>query len=289
MTATAIAEAYNPSGSTTPIQMQGVKPWLIPNCDPTNVAPGDCATGGRFVDNNTGAIQNNGSFVGQIITLTDVLLLPLGTAPTVNTPPGSLNYYRATIPIRPPEPICPSTSAVSCSQVGSDHYHDNIACSSTSQFSCGQTVGAGQTVFVAGGSSVLTDQGTQCLIHASGQGPGLGQDVLTPSGVAPPVTIEGGNNNPNPALQGPTNISRSDSVVTVPIYHSVVNVNLCPGGTCTGTGTIIGFLQLGIQENSAPGQVKAVVMNVAGCNPGAGGPPISGGGVSPIPVRLIHQ
>jgi hypothetical protein len=267
--------------------MKGVKPWLIPDCDPTNATPaGDCAAAGSsFVSPIDGSIQNNGSFVGKTITLTDV---GVGT-PTV-IPPGTLNYYRATVPIRPPEPLCPSTSAVSCAQVGSDDYHDNIACSSTSQFSCGQTVGAGQAVFVAGGSLVLTDQGTQCLIHASGQGPGLGQDVLTPSGVgAPPVTIEGGNNNPNPALQGPTNISRSDSVVTMPIYHSLINVNLCPGGTCTGTGTIIGFLQLGIQENSAPGQVKGVIMNVAGCNPGAGGTAVSGGGVSPIPVRLIHQ
>lgn len=290
VTATAVAEAYNPSGSTAPIQVQGVKPWLIPDCDPTNATPaGDCAAGSSFVSPVDGGIQHNGSFVGKTITLSDVGI----GAPNVNTPiPGALSYYRTTIPIRPPEPVCPSTSAASCAQVGSDDYHDNIACSSTSQFSCGQTVGAGQAVFVAGGSPVLTDQGTQCLIHASGQGLGLGQDVLTPSGVAPPVTIAGGNNNPNPALQGPTNISRSDSVVTVPIYHSVTNVNLCPGGTCTGTGTIIGFLQLGITQNPAGGgggRVEAVIMNVAGCNPGAGGTPISGGGVSPIPVRLIHQ
>jgi hypothetical protein len=287
VSATAVAEAYNPSGSTAPIQVQGVKPWLIPDCDPTTVAPGDCAAGGYFVSPLDGSIQNNGSFVGKTITLSDV---GIGT-PNVNTPiPGALSYYRATIPIRPPEPVCPSTSAVSCAQVGSDDYHDNIACSSTSQFSCGQTVGAGQAVFVAGGSPVLTDQATQCLIHASGQGLGLGQDVLTPVGVAPPVTIAGGDNNPNPALQGLTNISRSDSVVTVPIYHSVTNVNLCPGGACTGTGTIIGFLQLGIKQNAAGGgRVEAVIMNVSGCNPGAGGTPISGGGVSPIPVRLIHQ
>ena len=65
VTATAMAEAYNPSGSAAPIQVQGVKPWLIPNCDPTNGGPGDCAAGGRFVDNISGAIQNNGSFVGK--------------------------------------------------------------------------------------------------------------------------------------------------------------------------------------------------------------------------------
>jgi hypothetical protein len=106
------------------------------------------------------------------------------------------------------------------------------------------------------------------------------------------VTITGGDNNPNPLLQGVTNISRSDSIVTLPIYHSAANVNLCPGGACTGTGTIVGFMQLGITENAvgAPnGQVRGIIMNVVGCNPGAGGTAVSGGGVSPVPVRLIHQ
>ena len=101
-----------------------------------------------------------------------------------------------------------------------------------------------------------TNEGTQCLIHASGRGPTLGQDELLPTGVAPdgtpPITIKGGDNNPNPALQGVTSISRSDSIVTVPIYHRAAAPlnDLCPAG-CTLTGTIVGFLQLGIQENAA--------------------------------------
>jgi Flp pilus assembly protein TadG len=291
VSATAVAEAYNPSGSTAPIQVQGVKPWLIPDCDPTHPAPGDCAAGGYFVSPVDGSIQNNGSFVGHQITLAHVTG---GAAPNVNAPnPGNLNYFRADVPIRPPAPVCPSTSAVSCGQVGSDDYHDNIACSSTFQFSCGQVVGAGQTVTVAGGTGVHTNEGTQCLIHAGGQGTGFGQDVLTDVVAnTPPIAITGGDNNPNPLLQGVTNISRSDSVVTIPIYHSAANVNLCPGGTCTGTGTIVGFMQLGITENvaGAPnGQVRGIIMNVSGCNPAAGSPVVSGGGVSPIPVRLIHQ
>ena len=48
VTATAVAEAYNPSGSAAPVQMTGVKPWLIPNCDPTNPGAGDCAGGALF-------------------------------------------------------------------------------------------------------------------------------------------------------------------------------------------------------------------------------------------------
>jgi Flp pilus assembly protein TadG len=300
VTATAIAEAYNPSGSTTPIQMQNVKPWLIPNCDPTNGGPGDCAAGGRFIDNTTGSIQNTGSFIGKTITLTHVMG---AAAPNVTTalPTRTLNYYRAIVPINPPAAVCPSTSAVSCAQVGSDDYLDNIACASTFQFSCGQVVGAGQTVTVGGGSGLHTNEGTQCLIHAGSQGLTVGQDQLLPDGGSPsgnaPVTISGGNNNPNPSLQGVTSISRSDSIVTLPIYHQAAGPNLCPGG-CTGTGTIVGFLQLGVTQNvqngAAPapgtnGKIEGVIMNVAGCNTGAGGTPVSGGGVSPIPVRLIHQ
>ncbi len=294
VTATAVAEAYNPSGSAAPVQMTGVKPWLIPNCDPTNPGAGDCAGGPHFVDNTTGAIQNNGLFVGKTITLVHVTggaalrrmstTLPCRRLSTISARPSRFD---------PPEPVCPSTSAVGCAQVGSDDYHDNVACSSTFQFSCGQTIGAGQTVFVGGGSGVLTNEGTQCLIHAGGQGTGFGQDVLTDVAPnSPPITITGGDNNPNPLLQGVTNISRSDSMVTIPIYHSAANVNLCPGGACTVTGTIVGFLQLGINENvaGAPnGQVRGVILNVAGCNTGAGNPVLSGGGVSPIPVRLIHQ
>jgi hypothetical protein len=60
----------------------------------------------------------------------------------------------------------------------------------------------------------------------------------------------------------------------------------------------VGFLQLGITQNvpnpnppgaTANGKIEGVIMNVAGCNSGAGNPAVSGGGVSSIPVRLIHQ
>jgi len=295
VSATAVAEAYNPSGSAAPIQVTGVKPWLIPNCDPdpANPGPSDCGAGsGLFVDPANGSVQNNGSFIGEKLTLTHVAS---PGAPTAKSAPRSLDYYRLNVPINPPAAVCPSTGEVSCGQVGNNDYHDNIACASTFQFSCGQIVGPGSpppqvTVQTGGGLGPRTNEGTQCLIHAGspGQGLALGQDILTDGSV--PITITGGNNNPNPALQGATNISRSDSVVTVPIYHKVGSADLCPGG-CNQTATIVGFLQLGITQNAAGGngKIEGVIMNVAGCNTGAGGTPVSGGGVSTIPVRLIHQ
>jgi len=97
-----------------------------------------------------------------------------------------------------------------------------------------------------------------------------------------PVAIDGGFNNPKPLMRLATNISRSDSVVTVPVFN-------CPVGVCDGTAQlpIVGFLQLGIQS-VASGDISVVVLNVAGCDPNNPGLPISGAGVSPVPVRLIQ-
>jgi uncharacterized membrane protein len=60
VTAAAVAEAYNPSGSTAPIQVKSVKPWLIPNCDPdpANLTASDCGAGvGSFVDPTDGVSE----------------------------------------------------------------------------------------------------------------------------------------------------------------------------------------------------------------------------------------
>jgi hypothetical protein len=290
VTASARAEAYNPSGLTAPIQLQNVKPWLVPNCDPTNTATPNpnCPGHGYFVVAADGSIANNGSFIGRTINFQRI---NAGTAPTFSTPPttpGTSVFYALAVPINPPTPACPSTSAVSCGQVGSDDYIDNIACASQFQFSCGQTIGAGQTVtLLTGGGGVLgnhTREGTRCLIHASADGLNNDQDVFTPSaGATPPITITGGANNPNTSLQGVTNISRSDSVVTVPLFDGG-----CMGGGCSATKIIVGFLQLGIMQTIAgPTRVQAVVLNAAGCNPGAANPPVTGGGISALPVRLI--
>jgi hypothetical protein len=117
------------------------------------------------------------------------------------------------------------------------------------------------------------------LIHSVG---GTGQDTIN---ATVPVTIDGGTNNPNPALQV-NNISRSDSVVTVPVFEW--NGNPCGGTPCTAP-QVIGFLQLGINNVHASGRLDAVVINAVGCDPNnPGSPPVAGGGVSPIPVRLVQ-
>ncbi|MGH9354564.1 MAG: pilus assembly protein TadG-related protein, partial [Terriglobia bacterium] len=85
VSATATAEAYNPSGGNgPPVASECVKPWLIPDCDPDNKGnPGGvsgCTVGkGQkywpFIHGQTGAIINpgpvsQGGVVGETVTYT---------------------------------------------------------------------------------------------------------------------------------------------------------------------------------------------------------------------------
>jgi hypothetical protein len=280
--ATATAEAYNPSGQSAPVSTS-VKPWLVPNCDASKAGPGNpnCAGSAYFVNPADGSIENNGSFIGNKIVLARV---PNTGIPAVNT------YYTLQIPINPPVAACPNTGKPSCGLVGSDDYLDNIACFNPQKISCGQDVGpAGINIDNAPGFNNRTDQGTQCLIHAGNSGLAQGQDILSqPNGPGDPIQIDGGTNNPNPTFAaGATNISRSDSIVTVPLYSGI---RLCTNVACNVDATVVGFLQLAItQRMPAPnGRIEAIILNVAGCNPAPSGTPISGSGTSPVPVRLIN-
>jgi hypothetical protein len=284
VSATSKAEAYNPSGSATvPIQVKSVKPWLIPNCVPTKPLP--CPAGSTIVDPAANyALNTPAAYIGKFFVFTQA-----------KNPPTPAPIYYA-LDLVPQATDCPSSSAPpagSCNQLGSTAYHDNIACANTAlTLSCGDTV----TVLPNTGSFAVrnkTEDAIQCLIHTDDHGnppnscatDGDPDCFLTGT----PVSINGGASNPNPLMRV-ANISRSDSVVTVPIfdYQTAAN-NPCPGGVC-GTATVIGFLQLGIQSVSLPpptGSIGAVILNAAGCDPSsAGNPPVSGGGVSPIPVRL---
>jgi len=250
VTATALAEAYNPqnpSGGYPPIAIYGVKPWAV--YEP----PGTTYT------------------YGEALPLSPIACPPIGTP--------LLGQFCA---LDGPAPIaCPSSNAISCTQVGTGglgNYLDNIACENGSTFTNGQTIGPGQTFQqdpgpVGPGTAVTQDtvSGTQCLIHSSG---GTGQDIFAST---VPVTITGGSNNPNVALQGVSGISRSDSVVTVPIFNT-------PGSSFA----IAGFLQLGIRDVNSNGTIDTLVLNVVHWDPTSTGTPITGAGTSPVPVRLIH-
>src|ERR1041385_5251093 len=302
--ATASAEAYNASGQNLPILVTNVKPWLIPNCNPNVVVGGgagnlNCsAPGGNHYDyliNPDGTIRNPGSFIGNVLQLSRQPTGALG----VNS--GALLFYGLRYPTSPPL-SCPSTGAVSCDNPVNkgEPYIDAIACINSLQMSCGQKIGPTETPQMSVEvTSPLTGQptveGTKCLIHADGSSFNQGQDEIS-SGV-PPV-INGGFHNPNPSLQVP-NISRSDSVITAPIYdgHQMCfdgggTIGACNNASPT-SATVIGFLQLGIQQTNGSQLLSGVSINAVGCSPSAiaAYPPtnsISAGGASPIPVRLVQ-
>ena len=290
VSATSKAEAYNPSGSATvPIQVHSVKPWLIPNCDPNVVwGAAGCPAGKTIVDPATNyALNNPAAYIGKFFVFTQA-----------KNPPTPPEYYA--LDLVPQATDCPSSSAApagSCNKLGSTAYHDNIACANTAlTLSCGDTVNVDPNTN-SGPMETKTRQGVQCLIHTTDHGnptpPSCTTDTDPDCFVSgAPVTINGGQSNPNPAMRV-ANISRSDSIVTVPIfdYQTAAN-NPCPppppAGVC-GTATVTGFLQLGIQSVSNAGDIGAFVLNASGCDPAAAGnPPVSGGGVSPVPVRLTR-
>ena len=311
VSATSTAEAYNPSWlPNSPPVAVAVKPWLLPNCDPYDTTPpnNNCAAGALFIDPTTGAPQHNASYVGNATPITLRHINPCpgpGSCAPPQQPSASLSagvylvsYYRLDMPIYPPAPLCPGAST------GID-YEDNIECSSTFQVSCGQEIDApppnptNPSISTTTGLGVATNQGVQTLIHAGGQGTGQGQDTFAPTGSGP-VTITAGPNNPNfSALGSYLSISRSDSIVTVPIYdgreYNVSRGQFCdPTLTnCTATNKVIGFAQLAITQNDGPpqpaGTIEAYILNAVGCPVPGSPPPVTGGGISAIPVRLVHQ
>ena len=303
VTATASAEAYNPSGTTgAAIAVGSVKPWAIPNCDPSNPAPAgtNCGPGVASFVNPGNNFQISNPIVGRVFDFKERSdPLPVSVGWTQASPPV-INFLAVDIPISSLTVSCPSSSRVSCSGNGlnldpsNPQFPETIACSNSHALSCGQTL----NLHPGSGSSfpAITDQqALLCLIHAGGTGQNRGQDQLCNNASLPscPVnsrlTIDSGSNNPDPGMVGKDDISRSDSVVTVPLFQPS-----CADSTCTNTPvTIVGFLQLGVARVRGPGAgpnagaVRAMVMNVIGCG-STSGTPISGGGVSPIPVRLVQ-
>jgi putative Flp pilus-assembly TadE/G-like protein len=294
---TATAEAFNPSGSNVPIQVISVKPWLIPNCDPNTNST--ACPGSPYYISSSYAL-NSSSLIGQHVDFR-----PRTTVTAVYG-----QYYLLDMSVLPgPATVCPAPNtapASSCSLVGSGGYLDDIACANRNELTCGSMVQPHN-----GPASLVSDTiaGTQCLIHTNfihaavppppsvppsprpcpdptDSNPDCFVDPGAPSLV--PIQINGGQANPNTALQNVSNISRSDSIVSVPIFDGATD--LCTPSCSSGPNAqVIGFLQLGIQYVASDGDIGAIILNIVGCNPAATGTAVSGSGVTPIPVRLIHN
>jgi len=280
VSATATAEAYNPTPSAVnaspiPIAPQCVKPILV-----SNSAPGDWQASGipvPFINFATGAIDFPGTapggFIGQ-----EVILNFNSSCPG---PAKCVPYLRQQV--SGPHNFCSSCA-------GATDYEQSIACCDGTVYDfsqCGDSAEGAATTNNAVGTGTLTQSATQCLIHATGTGLGVGQDALDINDFLTkndPIQIQAGSYSQSKlgvAANAP--ISTSDSIITLPIYQTVA-----------GTLYITGYLQVFVNStndsvsNPAGGDLDVTILNVAGCRGATpANPSISGGGVTPVPVRLI--
>jgi Flp pilus assembly protein TadG len=302
VSATAAAEAFNPSGSSPmiPVQPRCVKPWMVPNLDP---GKGTCTTGcPNFVDATSGAIRNGGVFPSGVIGETFNLIadcqtgrrrschLNPGQPKPVVIPAGTLQYVPAQTS-NASVAIAANGAITGCSKGAEDtNYWNAVAgCDQTTVYACGSSLA--NTVDLTsdnpgrpGNDSVYA---AQCLINAtdatSSNPTTNGQDYLDPA--APyPFQIKAGSNSALAAagIAKNSQITSSPSIVSLPIYDNSVTIN--PTGTTPVT--VIGFLQVFINSVDSTGNINVTVMNIAGCGNGSTTPPVALG-TSPVPVRLI--
>jgi Tfp pilus assembly major pilin PilA len=292
VSATAAAEAFNPSGSSPmiPVQPRCVKPWMVPNQDPGHSTL-------PFVDVSTGAIQKAGVSTTGVIGETFALFVDCGPSgrsrgrcvlaesPIANGAGGAttLDYIPGQV-LSPSVAIAANTKIDGCLEATHNDYSKAVAgCDQTTLYACG--VSGGNTVELTedpGPPRNDSVNGAACLINAGGNGLGQGQDVLA----SYPFQIEAGSNSALVAagISSGSQITSSPSIVSLPIYDNRVTIN--PTGTTPVT--VIGFLQVFINsvDSGTGGKINVTVMNVAGCGNGSTPPPVALG-TSPVPVRLI--
>ncbi len=292
VTATASAEAYNPSNSgngapvPTPVSPRCVKPWIIPNSDPLNLGVS------KFVDPTSGSIVSAGadtgsSTVGETFSLSaDCTLGASGCNPPSPNNPPQYNTSSNTEEYIPAE-IAGTPGAVPSCATG-DLYQEAIGgCDQSTVYACGVQLGTAidLTDYNPGGGSGDTSTAVQCLIHGSSAG--TGQDSLVMNGFVPafPLQIQAGSGSAlvKASLVSTGNtITSSTSIATIPIANFTGGLQLTPGSSVT----IVGFLQVFINSvDPTTGNVSVTVLNVSGCGDLSTGTPDFGS--SPVPIRLI--
>jgi len=292
--ATATAEAYNPSGlnsalgAAPPVAPSCVKPWLLPNLDPTVASPG----GPPIFNKTTGAIANPGllgwnapKVPGSPTGLkSDCPGGDCGGAGPL-PPPASWKYY-------PSDQIsfpAPTQAVASCTTIPTPTaYQQSIAGCVPTPIACGSIVNIDPGNHPNHAKNAA--DAVNCLTHATAN---LGDgDVADPfPTISPaPFTFIGGNKNPIASVQG-KQILVSDSLVTVPVIDDTA---ITSGST---TATVIGFVQLFLNADGAPTTnsvdvdypIQTKIVNIIGCgtNVSPTAQPILGNGSSPVAVRLI--
>jgi hypothetical protein len=285
--ASATAEAYNPSylqgtaaGPGLPVAPTCVKPWLLPNMDPSNPP-------GQIFDPASGAITAPG-LLGWVTPPPGFGGARLRAECTTNCgfPPAGPMVWRY-YPGDPADFPAPSASSVACPAcAGFNKFQLSIAGCVQAPIQCNSVVHVDQA------SDANRDpeaaDAVDALAHSS-RNQGDSVDTTT---VPPPFQFVAGSDNPvvgSGALGAGTNIMVSDSLVTVPVIDTT---SAWPGGY--PAVQIIGFVQLFLNPTGqkVPGNnhIHTQVINLVGCGAGTGGvagTPILGNGASPVAVRLI--
>jgi len=315
VSATASAEAFNSSNAGSyAIQPRCVKPWIVPNYDPLNpagctspVVPNSC---NPFVTTSSGAITNPGiladgsGVIGEIFWLVPDCNQPGGGSKTCNligNAAPQANYPSPkglTPPVTPNLQYVPSlvsssgsasTAVPACLgfSVSNSYAQAIVGCDQATQYQCG--VSQANTVDLTENpvfpyKNGDTTNGGQCLIHEDPSS-FIGQDVVSTVAGTFPFQIQAGTNNPIVLAPGglPANalITSSTSIASLPIYDPTTSTITQNGAN---TVTIVGFLQVFINQVDDYGDVNVTVMNVTGCGPSPGA---TFSGTSSVPVRLI--
>ena len=285
--ASATAEVYNPSGasavggSTLPVAPLCVKPWLLPNMDPS---------GGTSIFGPNGAITTT-TLLGWTSNSRATRLSVACTGGDCSTlpAPAPWKYYPgdSTTSFAPPPSALPACAATFTP------YQEDIAGCFQTPIACGSNPQSNYTVNIDMSTDANRDLETvdavNCLTHSNtNQGDTVNPTSIPGGSIPPPFEFIAGGSNPIPGLA--TNDEMvSDSLVTVPVFNSSTTAPTSPV-------QIIGFVQLFLNPEGfrapplAPpnnGTVKTTVINMAGCATGWTGTPIVGNGASPVTVRLI--
>jgi len=287
--ASATAEVYNPSGAnalggaTSPVAPTCVKPWILPNIDPTS------ATSGTIFNPATGAITATPNLLGW--TYTSPTGIPMSLA---CGPPSARASGDCSIPPALPAPAAwsyfpgddvtfphPTNSLRTCAPALTTNYQESIASCIKTPIACNSTVNIDTTSY--GTRNAETADAVNCLTHAQ---TGNGDTIISAAPPATPFQFVAGTDNPIAGLAG-NNLMVSDSLVTVPVFDVYAGP---PYASPTNPVTIVGFVQLFLNPDGlatlATGSVNTTVINMAGCGTGASGTPILGNGASPVAVRL---
>lgn len=307
ISASATAEAYNPSGGGVPVGSGCIKPFLVPNCDPNHPVPlsdpkanSNCPCGGTGTSNgdcpaSTSAGPTTGDYMSYYVD-------PI-TGDIVN--PGLCDWDSAYGVCKPGSGVIGAPWTLHDNGTPSQWYTIAFTTQSGQVYRNYITQCAPQTIACTTYLDTLngkklgpTDQGIDDLIHASADGLNHGQDYMcSPSWpdstgthcTTVPFTILGGSNNPYNMAGLTIPGGPSDSLANVVLYNGAP---LPSGG---GTVQVQGFMTIFVQDVTHSGVddiVDTIVTQIGGCGGTAGSSgttPIAGLGGSFIPIRLIRQ